>query len=46
MKILAVMSITFREAVRDKVLYNLVFFALLIMGVSTYLGQLALVKKL
>jgi ABC-type transport system involved in multi-copper enzyme maturation permease subunit len=45
-KILAVMSITFREAVRDKVLYNLVFFALLIMGVSTYLGQLALGRQL
>lgn len=40
------MSITFREAVRDKILYNLVFFALLIMGVSTYLGQLALGKRI
>ena len=30
----------FRESVRDKVLYNLVFFAVLLMGVSFLLGQL------
>jgi ABC-type transport system involved in multi-copper enzyme maturation permease subunit len=30
----------FRESVRDKVLYNLVFFALLLIGVSLLLGQL------
>jgi ABC-type transport system involved in multi-copper enzyme maturation permease subunit len=31
---------TFRESVRDKVLYNLVFFAILLMGASYLLGQL------
>src|ERR687892_375406 len=30
----------FRESVRDKVLYNLVIFAILLMGVSYLLGQL------
>lgn len=30
----------FRESVRDKVLYNLVFFAILLMGASYVLGQL------
>src|SRR2546423_15645312 len=30
----------FRESVRDKVLYNLVFFAIMLMAVSYLLGQL------
>src|SRR3990167_8136176 len=30
----------FRESVRDKVLYNLVFFAVLLMGASYLIGQL------
>jgi len=46
MKIRAVAWNTFREAIRDKVFYNLVFFALLIMGVSTYFGQLTLGRRL
>ncbi len=46
MKIRAVAWNTFREAIRDKILYNLVFFALLIMGISTYFGQLTLGKRL
>ena len=46
MKIRAVAWNTFREAIRDRILYNLVFFALLIMGVSTYFGQLTLGKRL
>ena len=45
MKIRAVAWNTFREAIRDKILYNLVFFSLLIMGVSTYLGDIALGKS-
>jgi ABC-type transport system involved in multi-copper enzyme maturation permease subunit len=44
-KIRAVAWNTFREAIRDKILYNLVFFALLIMGISTYLGDLAIGKS-
>ena len=46
MKIGAVAWNTFREAIRDKILYNLVFFSLLIMGVSTYLGDIALGKSI
>ena len=30
----------FRESVRDKVLYNLLFFALLLIGASYLIGQL------
>jgi ABC-type transport system involved in multi-copper enzyme maturation permease subunit len=45
-KIRAVAWNTFREAIRDKILYNLVFFALLIMGISTYLGDIALGKSI
>jgi Cu-processing system permease protein len=33
---------TFREAVRDRVLYNLVFFALLMMGASILVGQISI----
>jgi len=38
----AVAANTFREAIRDKVLYNLVFFALLVMGASVVLGNMTL----
>jgi ABC-type transport system involved in multi-copper enzyme maturation permease subunit len=33
---------TFREAVRDRVLYNLVFFALLMMGAAVVVGQISI----
>ncbi len=33
---------TFREAVRDRVLYNLVFFALLMIGASIVVGQISI----
>lgn len=33
---------TFREAVRDRVLYNLVFFALLIIGAAILVGQISI----
>ena len=33
---------TFREAVRDRVLYNLVFFALLMMGAAILVGQISI----
>ena len=45
-RILAVAANTFREAIRDKVLYNLVFFALLVMGVSVILGKMTLGERL
>src|SRR5208282_6507320 len=31
---------TFREAVRDRVLYNLIFFALMMMGAAIFVGQI------
>jgi ABC-type transport system involved in multi-copper enzyme maturation permease subunit len=33
---------TFREAVRDRVLYNLVFFALLMMAAAVFVGQISI----
>ncbi len=42
MRIWAVIANTFREAIRDKVLYNLVFFALLVMGASVVIGSMTL----
>jgi ABC-type transport system involved in multi-copper enzyme maturation permease subunit len=33
---------TFREAVRDRVLYNLIFFAVLIVGAALLLGQISI----
>lgn len=33
---------TFREAVRDRVLYNLVFFALLMMAAAIFVGQISI----
>lgn len=45
MKIWAVVANTFREAIRDKVLYNLVFFALLVMGFSVVIGKMTLGER-
>src|ERR1700685_1948943 len=33
---------TFREAVRDRVLYNLVFFALMMIGAAILVGQISI----
>jgi ABC-type transport system involved in multi-copper enzyme maturation permease subunit len=33
---------TFREAVRDRVLYNLIFFAMLMMGAAVLVGQISI----
>jgi ABC-type transport system involved in multi-copper enzyme maturation permease subunit len=38
----AVATNTFREAVRDRVLYNLVFFALLMIGAAILVGQISI----
>ncbi|HEY5998807.1 MAG TPA: ABC transporter permease [bacterium] len=46
MKTFAVAANTFREAIRDKVLYNLAFFALLVMAVSVVLGKMTLGERL
>ena len=40
--LLVVAQNTFRETVRDKILYNLVFFALLLIGASVLLGSLTI----
>jgi ABC-type transport system involved in multi-copper enzyme maturation permease subunit len=40
--LLIVAQNTFRETVRDKILYNLVFFALLLIGASVLLGTLTI----
>jgi Cu-processing system permease protein len=40
--LLVVAHNTFRETVRDKILYNLVFFALLLIGLSVLLGSLTI----
>jgi ABC-type transport system involved in multi-copper enzyme maturation permease subunit len=41
-KVWTVATNTFREAVRDRVLYNLVFFALLMMGAAILVGQISI----
>lgn len=41
-KVWTVAANTFREAVRDRVLYNLVFFALLMMGAAILVGQISI----
>lgn len=40
--VVVVAANTFREAVRDRVLYNLVFFALLMMGAAILVGQISI----
>lgn len=40
--VMAVANNTFRETIRDKILYNLVFFALLLIGSSVLLGALTI----
>lgn len=40
--VLNVATNTFREAVRDRVLYNLVFFALLMIGAAILVGQISI----
>ena len=41
-KVLAIALNTFKEAVRNKVLYFLLIFALLIMGFSTFISDLSI----
>jgi Cu-processing system permease protein len=41
-RIRAIAFNTFREAVRDRVLYNLVFFALLLVAMAPLLGQISI----
>ncbi|HLC25637.1 MAG TPA: ABC transporter permease subunit [bacterium] len=46
MKIIAIAVNTFREAVRDKILYSLLFFALVMMGLSVILGNLTIGEQI
>src|SRR3954454_876789 len=39
-RILSISKNTFREAVRDRILYNLVFFVLLLTAAAVFLGEL------
>src|ERR1700747_1065429 len=41
-RIVHIASNTFREAVRDRVLYNLIVFALLISGAAVFVGQISI----
>ena len=41
-KVILVAKNTFRESVRDRVLYNLIVFALLMIGSSLLVGELAI----
>jgi ABC-type transport system involved in multi-copper enzyme maturation permease subunit len=41
-RILSIASNTFREAVRDRVLYNLILFALMLVGAAVLFGQISL----
>lgn len=45
MKVLPIALNTFRESVRDRVLYNLIFFVLLLVGASVFLGELSLSQE-
>jgi ABC-type transport system involved in multi-copper enzyme maturation permease subunit len=45
MKVKALTINTFREAIRDKVLYSLLFFAVLMVGISYILDQLTIGEK-
>lgn len=44
-RVLAVARNTFREAVRDRVLYNLVLFVLLLTGAAIFLGELSAAQE-
>ena len=41
-RILHIATNTFREAVRDRVLYNLIAFALLLTGAAVLIGQISI----
>src|SRR6266478_3208973 len=46
-RIVHIASNTFREAVRDRVLYNLIAFALLLSGAAIFVGQISIgIEKL
>ena len=41
-RIFSIASNTYREAVRDRVLYNLIAFALLLSGAAIFVGQISI----
>jgi len=46
MKIFVIAKNTFKEIIRDKILYNILFFAILMIGASVLLGKLSLGEQL
>src|SRR5215204_875852 len=46
MRVAAITRNTFREAVRDRVLYNLVLFVLILTGAAVFLGELSAAQEL
>ncbi len=42
MKIMTIALNTFKECIRDKILYNLLIFAMLMIGLSAFLSKLAI----
>ena len=45
MKVVPIALNTFRESVRDRVLYNLILFVLLLVGASIFLGELSMSQE-
>jgi len=45
MKILAIATNTFKETIRDKILYNLLIFALIMIGLTIFLGELTIAEQ-
>ncbi len=45
MKVIPIALNTFRESVRDRVLYNLILFVLLLVGASIFLGELSMSQE-
>ncbi len=45
MKVVPIALNTFRESVRDRVLYNLLLFVLLLVGVAVFIGELSLAQE-
>lgn len=45
MKVVPIALNTFRESVRDRVLYNLILFVLLLVGASLFLGELSMSQE-
>ena len=45
MKVVTIALNTFRESVRDRILYNLILFVLLLVGASIFLGEISMSQE-